>query len=115
MESGVKGAVFDLKHIVGAALDRVGDGVAVGGSGQESLEDEEVEGALEHLAVKWTHAPIDGRPEEIVRSLFCRLKDVFQAVGQDEVVEVDGVDGIAVGASVNAGLAEVFGFGAFGF
>jgi hypothetical protein len=43
--------VFDLQDVVRTAFDGVGDGVAVGGSGEEGLEDEEVEGALEHLTV----------------------------------------------------------------
>jgi hypothetical protein len=64
VESRVERAVFHLKHIVGPALDRVGDGVTMGGSGEKSLEDKKVESALEHLAVKRAHAPIDGRPEK---------------------------------------------------
>jgi hypothetical protein len=69
VESRVERAVFDLKHIVGPALDRVGDGVTMGGSGEESLKNEKVESALEHLAIKRTHAPIDGRPEKRLANL----------------------------------------------
>jgi hypothetical protein len=64
VESRVERAVFHLKDIVGPALDRVGDGVTMGGSGEESLKNEKVKSTLEHLAIKRAHAPIDGRPEK---------------------------------------------------
>ena len=41
--------MFDLEDVEGVAFDGFGDGVAVGVAGEEGLEDEEIEGALEEF------------------------------------------------------------------
>ena len=49
MESGVERTGVDLEDVAGVELDGLADAVAVLGSPAESLEDQEVERALEKL------------------------------------------------------------------
>ena len=50
MQGGIERPVLDLQHLVGALLDDVGDGVAMGGAGDEGVQNQHVERALEHVA-----------------------------------------------------------------
>jgi hypothetical protein len=49
MEGGIEGPVFHLKHIVRTSLDCVGDGLAMGGTQDQSPQDEHVERSLDHF------------------------------------------------------------------
>jgi len=49
VQGGVERALFYLEDVLGVVLDGFGDGVTVGGTEEESAEDEEVEGALEEF------------------------------------------------------------------
>ena len=49
MQRGIEGSMFDLEHVVRPVRDGVRDGVAVRRANRESLEDEEVECALQEL------------------------------------------------------------------
>jgi hypothetical protein len=44
--------VLDLQHVLGAALDRVCDGLAVSRSEYERLEDQHVQGPLDHFGLE---------------------------------------------------------------
>lgn len=46
MKRGVKRTVFDLKNLVGGALDVLRDLMSMGGSEEQGAQDEHVEGAL---------------------------------------------------------------------
>src|SRR5688572_18600368 len=52
VQGRIKGAVLDLQNVLGAALDRVCDGLAVGRSEYERLEDQHVEGPLDHFGLQ---------------------------------------------------------------
>ncbi len=52
VQRGIKRAMFYLENFFGTLLDDLSDGVAVCRTEDESLEDEEVESALEHLAIE---------------------------------------------------------------
>jgi hypothetical protein len=49
MKSGIERARFDLQKVLRSALNVFGDGVTVGGTGEEGAKDEEIEGTLEKL------------------------------------------------------------------
>jgi len=51
LESGVKGAFFDLQQVVGGALDVLDEGVAVEGLAFEGTENHHLEGAGEEVAL----------------------------------------------------------------
>ena len=57
--------VFHLKDILRAALDGVGDGLAIGGTKHECREDEHVQGPLDHFGLEghWCPGmfPVDAR------------------------------------------------------
>ena len=53
MERRVQGPGLDLQQVFRGPLDVFGDGVAVGGSGQQRAEDEEVERALQQFYTGW--------------------------------------------------------------
>jgi hypothetical protein len=55
VESGVKGAFFDVEEFGAGLLDERGDAVAVAGGLGEGLEDEEGEGALESVSFGFRH------------------------------------------------------------
>jgi len=50
MQSGVKRTVFDLQDFFRRTFDHVGDRVPVGGRHNERLENQHVQGALQHVA-----------------------------------------------------------------
>ena len=50
MQRGIERPVFHLQHLVRALLDNIGDGVAVGGPGDEGSQNQHVERALKHVA-----------------------------------------------------------------
>lgn len=52
LEGGVERAVAYLEDVVGALLNGVGDGVAVGAAQDEGLQDEQVERALEEIELR---------------------------------------------------------------
>jgi hypothetical protein len=49
MKSGIERARFDLEQVLRSPLNVFGDGVTVGGTGEESAKDEDIEGTLEKL------------------------------------------------------------------
>ena len=51
MERRVERAVLHLEHVLGLALDRVGDRVAVGRPDAQRLQNQQVERPLEHFAL----------------------------------------------------------------
>jgi hypothetical protein len=69
MKGGIKRAVLDLEYCVRAVFDHMGDGVAVGRTQQEGLENEQIERPLEEIGVEgrrsafwhWSMAPVDNR------------------------------------------------------
>src|SRR5207244_3154585 len=52
VQGRIEGSVLDLQHVFGAALDRVCDGLAVSRSEDERLEDQHVQGALDHFGLE---------------------------------------------------------------
>jgi hypothetical protein len=50
MQGRIERSVFDLQHVVGALLDGVRDGMAVGGAEHEGLQDEKIQRSLQQLA-----------------------------------------------------------------
>lgn len=52
MQGRVQRAMFHLQHVVGAALDGMGDGLAMGGTEQEGLKDQHVQGSLNHFGLE---------------------------------------------------------------
>ena len=53
MQRRVERPVFDLEHHLGAMGDDMGNRVAVGRTHRQGLQDEQVERALEQLALEW--------------------------------------------------------------
>ena len=49
VQGGIEGALLDLENVLGVALDVLGYGVAVGRTGEEGTQDEQVERALEEV------------------------------------------------------------------
>jgi hypothetical protein len=49
MQRRVQGSLFDLQHLVGVKLDRLGDGVTVHRSQHQGPENQQVQGALQQL------------------------------------------------------------------
>src|SRR6266508_654449 len=52
MQGRVERSVFNLKHLVGAPLDGVGDSLTMGGTKHECLEDQHVQGTLDMLILQ---------------------------------------------------------------
>ena len=53
MERGVERALLDLQNFVGAEFDGFGDGVSVGTTRNECLEDQKIERASQQLDLAW--------------------------------------------------------------
>jgi hypothetical protein len=52
MQGRIEGAVLDLKDLVGAALDGVGDGLSMSRAEHKRPEDQHVESSLNHLGLE---------------------------------------------------------------
>ncbi|SPE42938.1 hypothetical protein SBA3_730007 [Candidatus Sulfopaludibacter sp. SbA3] len=52
MQGWVERSVFDLKHVLRTPLDSVGDCLAMGGTQDQCLEDQHVQGSLNHLGLE---------------------------------------------------------------
>jgi hypothetical protein len=87
MERGVQRAVFDLQNIVGAVLDDVSDGVAVGRTQGQRLQNQHVERALNQVALKRRSATLwhtnHSTPEDHLlkrKSIKLTLRSQFSSV-----------------------------------
>src|SRR5258708_4885979 len=58
MKRRVKRTVLDLKNIFRSPLDGIGDGVTVRRACRESTQNQQVQRALNHVAVQWRCAPL---------------------------------------------------------
>lgn len=73
MQSRVQRAVLNLKDFFRSMLDRVGDGVPMGGSQDQRLQHQHIESSLEHLGLKrrltsghvFQYTPLDDLLEQL--------------------------------------------------
>ena len=52
MQRRIEGPVFDLEHILRPSLDGLGDGLAMGGTQDQRLQDQHVQRALDHFGLE---------------------------------------------------------------
>ena len=72
MQRRIQRALFDLQDVLRAAFDRLGDGVAVGGSEPESAKDQQVQRALHELDALASSSGSHSRRDDIGPDLECQ-------------------------------------------